>query len=343
MTTLRNRTINCLAAMCTIAAVSGLQTSVYAQDGDDDQIEHKESDSQSDEHHEHDFDGKVRWFRSIEKDKSTAWNAMKEALSEEFSEAQIEKIKSAFDAAVGDSIGAISFSDVNGELMLDDAFRIVDPGRYLHVEINGEDLPNSNLPGQHLRNDMLKRAREHAESARKAFDQNRMMLIEAGERNAFMIGLHCLTVEQADLDKGLIVTEVVDGSPAAKAGIQRGDVVLGSGEQEYDDVRDLIASVQSAGKSDTLLALHVRRGDDELEIEIKPTKRESLGVMLPHPLDRLRARADADVIVDRPIPAVVDREVESDIQDTQSQILEQIKELREELENLRMHVDELKE
>ncbi|HEX4107473.1 MAG TPA: S1C family serine protease [Solirubrobacteraceae bacterium] len=66
---------------------------------------------------------------------------------------------------------------------------------------------------------------------------------------------------------GLLVRVVQDGSPAARAGVQRGDLLVRLGEQELRQVDDLFAAVDSA-PADAPLALSIVRGADELELSL---------------------------------------------------------------------------
>jgi S1-C subfamily serine protease len=65
--------------------------------------------------------------------------------------------------------------------------------------------------------------------------------------------------------EGLLVRAVVDGSPAARAGIQRGDLLITAGGTPLRGVDDLFDALDSAGGS---LALTVVRGADEREVPV---------------------------------------------------------------------------
>lgn len=66
---------------------------------------------------------------------------------------------------------------------------------------------------------------------------------------------------------GLLVRGVEDGSPAAVAGIERGDLIAASGERDIQSVDSLYAALDSL-PDDGKLPLTVVRGTDERELEV---------------------------------------------------------------------------
>jgi serine protease Do len=67
--------------------------------------------------------------------------------------------------------------------------------------------------------------------------------------------------------EGLLVRGVQDGSPAATAGIERGDLIAASGERGIESVDALYAALDSL-PADGKLSLTVVRGTDERELEV---------------------------------------------------------------------------
>ena len=63
---------------------------------------------------------------------------------------------------------------------------------------------------------------------------------------------------------GLLVRAVQEGSPAAKAGVQRGDLLIAAGDRELRSVDDLFDALEAGGA----LQLKVVRGSDELMLEV---------------------------------------------------------------------------
>jgi membrane-associated protease RseP (regulator of RpoE activity) len=87
-------------------------------------------------------------------------------------------------------------------------------------------------------------------------------------------------------DDGVVIVDVLDGTPAAKAGLKADDRILMIGETEIKDVKTLIDTVQkSEGRS---LDLKIKRGDEELTISVAPEKQEVADVddVIRHWADR---------------------------------------------------------
>jgi serine protease Do len=64
---------------------------------------------------------------------------------------------------------------------------------------------------------------------------------------------------------GLLVRGVVDGSPAARAGIERGDLLVRAGDRALTGMDDLFDALDAAGDT---LSVTVVRGTEERELEI---------------------------------------------------------------------------
>jgi serine protease Do len=64
---------------------------------------------------------------------------------------------------------------------------------------------------------------------------------------------------------GLLVHAVVDGSPAERAGLERGDLVVAAGDAPLTSADDLFDALDRAGDT---LALRVLRGTEEREVEV---------------------------------------------------------------------------
>lgn len=83
------------------------------------------------------------------------------------------------------------------------------------------------------------------------------------------IGLKLEVIDKAERDKlkiesGLRVTEVVKGSPADVAGIEKGDIVLSAGERTVNSIEDMRAVMAKLRPGDTL-GLGVRHTDGKIE------------------------------------------------------------------------------
>jgi serine protease Do len=64
---------------------------------------------------------------------------------------------------------------------------------------------------------------------------------------------------------GLLVRGVLEDSPAARAGIARGDLVAAAGGRELNAVDDLFDALETAGGK---LTLTIVRGTEERDVEV---------------------------------------------------------------------------
>jgi hypothetical protein len=106
-----------------------------------------------------------------------------------------------------------------------------------------------------------------------------LQLQQAGDGPVYRIGIAInRTVseegETEDLE-GLVVEDVMDDSPALKAGIKKGDVVISVNGKEIEKFESLQEAVQEAGKSEKAITLQVERDGKDIKVEVKPTKTES--------------------------------------------------------------------
>jgi serine protease Do len=67
---------------------------------------------------------------------------------------------------------------------------------------------------------------------------------------------------------GLLVRAVEDGSPAARAGLERGDLIVAAGGNDLDSVDGLYAALDAVQPAGGRLALGVVRGSDEREVAV---------------------------------------------------------------------------
>jgi len=68
---------------------------------------------------------------------------------------------------------------------------------------------------------------------------------------------------------GALVQNVVEASPAERAGLRRGDLVVGAGRQPVHEPGELLAVVE-ASQVGQPLQLQIQRGDQELDLEVTP-------------------------------------------------------------------------
>jgi putative serine protease PepD len=64
----------------------------------------------------------------------------------------------------------------------------------------------------------------------------------------------------------VLVKSVIEGSPAAKAGVQAGDILLAIGDTELKTLRDLSDALKARAAGD-VVKLRLKRGAEELALE----------------------------------------------------------------------------
>ena len=64
---------------------------------------------------------------------------------------------------------------------------------------------------------------------------------------------------------GLLVRGVVEGTPAARAGVERGDLLIRAGDRPLAGMDDLFEALDRAGDT---VALAVLRGAEERELKV---------------------------------------------------------------------------
>lgn len=82
---------------------------------------------------------------------------------------------------------------------------------------------------------------------------------------------------QLDLgDRGLLVLSVSDDSPAAKAGIEKHDVLIFADDKELETKKDLEEIVQLAGEEKQSFSLGLIRRGKEITVEVSPIEKSKL-------------------------------------------------------------------
>lgn len=105
--------------------------------------------------------------------------------------------------------------------------------------------------------------------------------LDAGtETIAFTLGcryssIHPAVASQLGLESGLMVTQVPQNSAAAKAGIQKHDILLFADDKQVISETDLNAVVQAAGEANANVALTIIRGGKEISVVIMPQQRKA--------------------------------------------------------------------
>ncbi|MCY2980647.1 MAG: PDZ domain-containing protein [Planctomycetota bacterium] len=116
-----------------------------------------------------------------------------------------------------------------------------------------------------------------------AVEQFRTRLIRPTGKDGenYRIGIKCQqTSEVVDGDDakddkpklGLRIEIVLEDSPAEKAGIKKGDLILTANAKEIKGFADLMELVQEAGKNEKTLTLELKRDDKTIKIDLQPIK-----------------------------------------------------------------------
>ncbi len=102
------------------------------------------------------------------------------------------------------------------------------------------------------------------------------------EREGFAIGSVYRPVNDAmrsqlDLgNSGLLVLSVSDDSPAAKAGVEKYDILMFADDKELETKKDLESVVEIAGKEKQTFSLGLIRKGKELTVEVSPIEKSKL-------------------------------------------------------------------
>ncbi len=114
------------------------------------------------------------------------------------------------------------------------------------------------------------------------------------------VSLHALSKQLADhydVDGGALINEVVDDSPAEKAGLQAGDVIVEVDGDEVDDISDIREAIQEKDEDETVEVTVVRSGSRKtFDVEIETSETWS-GIGLPR--FEVRSRATRNLFFDR--------------------------------------------
>ena len=65
-----------------------------------------------------------------------------------------------------------------------------------------------------------------------------------------------------DMPKGAVIEAVSDDSPAAKAGLQKGDIILSFGDTPVNELRDLTRAVATTTPEQSTTVTILRKGDE---------------------------------------------------------------------------------
>ena len=171
------------------------------------------------------------------------------------------------------------------------------PQRILeHIE---KELKEAGVDDKQL--DAIRKALEQAEEAHAgAFQWHsphaphalRVRAAKVGAAGDYMIGLSCMPVDDTLRKKlklgegvGLVIQSVFEDTPAKKAGIQKGDVLVKVGDKDVAGIEDLVAAVQAAGKEKKKLALMILRDGKMRTVQVVPGDSKSIEISVSAEID----------------------------------------------------------
>ena len=104
------------------------------------------------------------------------------------------------------------------------------------------------------------------------------------KNDGYRIGIQCVQTddgdEKAEGKPGLEVKAVMDDSPAKKAGIEQGDILITVNGSKISKIADLTNTVQEAGKNEKEVTIELKRGEKVVNVTVKPTKLKASDVEL---------------------------------------------------------------
>lgn len=125
-------------------------------------------------------------------------------------------------------------------------------------------------------------------------------LIESGKVSRGYIGVNIEEVTEdlaesfgLESNQGALITKVEEGSPAANAGIQRGDIILKVGETEILSVSDLLLSVSQETPGTTVDVVISRNGNEQTKKVTLVERPDETARAMEHKNDKSDAEEEA--------------------------------------------------
>jgi C-terminal processing protease CtpA/Prc len=162
----------------------------------------------------------------------------------------------------------------------------------------------------------------------------RVMRVVGDQKYRIGVQTSVTSSKDEDAQAGVVVEAVFPESPASEAGIKEGDVLVKINGEELRSVDQLTKTIQVAGKEGKPVAFVVKRGDDSLDIEVKPSEIKETDRIVES-LQMLRSPQSGWVFPDLGVPGQVNVTGQATMSWTQD--------LKKELEELRKDVREIKE
>ncbi len=103
----------------------------------------------------------------------------------------------------------------------------------------------------------------------------------------WMIGISCKPASpvlrsqlQLDEDMGLVISRVLDGGAAEKAGLKTNDILVYADQKPIGNRKQLSKVVNEAGKAGNDVSFTVLRAGEEISVAVTPTEREGMNQMM---------------------------------------------------------------
>lgn len=153
--------------------------------------------------------------------------------------------------------------------------------RLRRIEATIERLERS-LPDVELDEELAEQIAEAIEGGVEQVQDDDLIggiVLERIETDRVMIGV-VLDVEDESDAPGIGISQVLPESPAAEAGLQVGDRIVGVNEEELETPQQLIEAVQENG-DEKAMKLTIVRGDDKKEVELTPSRQIAQSFEIP--------------------------------------------------------------
>jgi hypothetical protein len=236
-----------------------------------------------------------------------------------------EKNAADLDSDAEDTGGAKPKSRVSGKIVIIDA-----EGKRKEYQFNGDQARMLHSVQNPTTNDA-----ETADGSQAEDDANSGTLLQSTNEERYVLGVQCeecgeLLRSHLKLgNKGLVILEVREETPAAEAGLKRDDIILSINGKDLDSLSQLVATVsESDGSSVKLIVL---RAGDQQEISVTPRKMLVPTMVVParmdaEDFDELLGKADSDVRVRRIHPGLL---IEGGVPGEQKDVQALIEKLRQ--------------
>jgi serine protease Do len=136
-------------------------------------------------------------------------------------------------------------------------------------------MVSSTSPGRIVKVKLLRNGKE-MELKVKIGVMEEKVAVENKENKEGGIGIEVVDIDSPEAARynitaksGVVVVNIDSESPAARAGIQLGDVIIGIGNKEIEDIRDFKDAIRELKKGKPTI-FKIQRGDRKIYVAVKP-------------------------------------------------------------------------